>query len=139
MPQDVARTGAHGQANADLAGALDHADQHDVHDADPADDERNAGDGAEKECHRAGRGGGGLRDFLLVAHNEIVVFACFNPMALAKQGGDLCFHFLERVRVGGLDVDAAQVGLLADDPFHRAGVRNDDVIVLVRAAGGSAF
>ena len=40
---------AHGHADADLARALRHADEHDVHDADAADDERNAGDGQEQD------------------------------------------------------------------------------------------
>src|SRR5215217_2359514 len=37
---DVPASGADGEPEADLAGALGDRDQHDVHDADAADDER---------------------------------------------------------------------------------------------------
>ena len=40
LAPDVALARAERQAHADLAGALHHRDQHDVHDHDPADAER---------------------------------------------------------------------------------------------------
>ena len=61
------------QTRADLARPLGHADEHDVHDADAADDERDAGDRAEQSGHDVGRGRCGVGDLLLVAHGEIVV------------------------------------------------------------------
>ena len=51
LQQDVATVRADGHADADLAGALGDADEHDVHDADAADDERDAGDGREQHGH----------------------------------------------------------------------------------------
>src|SRR3546814_8707175 len=44
----LARAGAHRHAQADFADALGHRHQHDVHDADAADQQRNAGHGAEQ-------------------------------------------------------------------------------------------
>ena len=44
LPEDVASAGADGQADADLAGPLGHRDEHDVHDPDAADHQRDAGD-----------------------------------------------------------------------------------------------
>ena len=46
---DVAALRAQGAADADLAGALRDRRQHDVHDADAADQERDAGDRAQHE------------------------------------------------------------------------------------------
>ena len=46
--QDVAAVRADGHADADLARALGHAHEHDVHDPDAADEERDAGDRAEQ-------------------------------------------------------------------------------------------
>src|SRR5882757_7337691 len=40
LEQDVMRLGAHRHAHADLASAFGHAHQHDVHDADAANEER---------------------------------------------------------------------------------------------------
>jgi len=45
LQHDVEAPGAEGFADADFAGALGDADEHDVHDDDAADDERNQGDG----------------------------------------------------------------------------------------------
>ena len=44
LGEDVAATGADGLADADLAGPLADRDQHDVHDPDAPDDERDRGD-----------------------------------------------------------------------------------------------
>src|SRR5688500_6967940 len=50
---DMAPLGAQGPADADLAGALGHRRQHDVHDADPADHQREAGDAHHDEVEHA--------------------------------------------------------------------------------------
>ena len=44
LKQDVAAAGADRHADADLARPLGDADEHDVHDADAADEQRDAGD-----------------------------------------------------------------------------------------------
>ena len=59
--------------DADLAGPLGDRDEHDVHDPDPADDQRDAGDRAEEECHRPGVAVRRVGDLLLVADREVVV------------------------------------------------------------------
>ena len=52
---DVPPLGAQGPADADLAGPLGHRRQHDVHDADAADQERDRGDGSQDDAELAGR------------------------------------------------------------------------------------
>src|SRR5690606_7017351 len=44
LTNDVPLLGANGAANADFAGSFQHGRQHDVHDADAADQQRDAGD-----------------------------------------------------------------------------------------------
>ena len=54
LGEDVAAARADRLADADLAGPLADRDQHDVHDPDAADDQRDRGDPAEQEGQRAG-------------------------------------------------------------------------------------
>src|SRR5690606_22472380 len=49
LTDDVASLGPQGTADADLAGSFGVGCQHDVHDADPADHQRDRGDQAQKE------------------------------------------------------------------------------------------
>ena len=51
LAADVACGGAESFADADLAGALGDGDEHDVHDADAAEREREQSDGGEEEGH----------------------------------------------------------------------------------------
>ena len=52
LGEDVAAARADRLADADLAGPLADRDQHDVHDPDAADDERDRGDPAEQQGQR---------------------------------------------------------------------------------------
>ncbi len=54
LQEDVVLARADGHTNADLARSLGDAHEHDVHHADPADDEAHRGDAEEKDP-RAGR------------------------------------------------------------------------------------
>ena len=49
LEEDIPPAGADGHADADFARALGDADEHDVHDADAADQQRNAGDAADSK------------------------------------------------------------------------------------------
>ena len=59
------RRGADRLAHADLARALGDRDQHDVHDADAADQQGDADHGADHRGDRAEDRGGGLEDLVL--------------------------------------------------------------------------
>ena len=80
LQPDVAGLRADGDADADLAGAFGDAHEHDVHDADAADQERDAGDGPEQQRDDLGNGIDGVGNFLLVEDVEVVV--------AARQSGD---------------------------------------------------
>ena len=87
---------------ADLARPLGHTHEHDVHDSDSADHERDAGDCTEQQRHHRGGGGGCLRDFLLIAHGEIVIAAGANIMSLSKQRDDLLLRGLEMLSASAI-------------------------------------
>ena len=63
LHHDAARLRAHRLAHADLAGAFAHRDQHDVHHAQPAEEQRGKADRAEERFHAVGHGFEGLRLF----------------------------------------------------------------------------
>ncbi len=73
--EDVARLGSDGLAKADLARSLADGDEHDVHDADAADDQRDGSDCREHEGHDVRGGLLGGEDLLHVADGEVVIFA----------------------------------------------------------------
>ena len=64
LGQDVPAAGADRLADADLAGPLGDRDEHDVHDPDAADDQRDRGDPAEQQGQRAADGRRGVRSWV---------------------------------------------------------------------------
>ena len=72
LEQDVASLGAHGLADADFACALSHGDEHDVHDPDPAYQEGDPGDGAEKDDEGVGGLVQRFEGILLAGDGEVV-------------------------------------------------------------------
>ena len=76
---------AHGHARADFPGPLGDTDQHDVHDANPSDHQRHAGDGKEQSRHHISGSGGCRGDFFLGPDREIVVSTRANVMTLPRK------------------------------------------------------
>ena len=72
LQQDVALPGAERLAQADLAGPLAHADQHDVGDADPADQQRDGGDRGEHQGEQAEDPADGAEDLGLGDRGELL-------------------------------------------------------------------
>ena len=71
LREDVAGAGADGAADADLARPLEHRGQHDVHDPDAADEQRDAGDRAHDDVEDALRLPALLEQRL--GHHDLVV------------------------------------------------------------------
>ena len=74
-----------GEADADLARALRHADQHDVHDPDPADQKADRGYHRDDSRHRAGHVVDRLVDVGGIDDVEIVVLAFLDDAPLAQE------------------------------------------------------
>ncbi len=127
---DVAPVSADGNPDADFAGALRYADQHDIHNPDGADDEGNAGDPRQQAGQGARRGGRHLGDILLAAHGEIIIAPGPDAMPLAQKGDDLLLHSGFHVGIGGLGHVGANLGI-AREPFHGGRIGDNEDIVLI--------
>ena len=89
LREDVARARADREAHADLARPLGHRHEHDVHDADAADDERHRGDAGEQRGEHPGDRLEQRLDLARIAHGEVVVVARGDVAAAAQDLGDL--------------------------------------------------
>ena len=97
---DVARAGADGHADADLARPLGDRDEHDVHDPDAADEERDAGDRPEEDGHRPRLLLGLLEHLGLRTDHEVVFLAGrpVDPVTLPQERRDLLLRGLDAGR-----------------------------------------
>ena len=129
---DVAFAGADGESDADLAGPFGDGDEHDVHDADAADEQRDAGDGAEQPGHDFRSRGGELGDFLLGANHEVVVAAGLDAVALAEQIGNVAADLFDLIGRSGAEVDGAQK-ILPEKTAHGSCVRHEHSVILILA------
>ena len=89
LGKNVAAVGADCHSNADLPRALGYADEHDIHNANAAYEQRDGCDRDEQGAHDARSLRRRVGDFLLAANGKIFIFARVNPVALTEQGGDL--------------------------------------------------
>ena len=103
LAQDVVAAGADGHAQADLAGPLGDGDEHDVHDAHPADHQRDHGHGQQQDAHQLRGRAQRLGDFAHVADVEIVGLVLLDAVPLVQQGGDLLDGLRNLLGGGRLD------------------------------------
>ena len=120
LGEDVAAMRADGHADADFARPLGHAHEHDVHDADAADDERNARDRAEQRGHdpEVAVAVSAISSWVRTVKSSSLPAA--DVVALPEQLDDLLLRGGELLRAGDLHVDVAQGRAAGEDPFHRA-------------------
>ena len=84
LNQNVMSFCADRHANADLARSLRHADEHDVHDADAADEQRHGGDHEQQIAQDSHRLRLRLRDLFLRSHLKIGVAVRADAMTLSQ-------------------------------------------------------
>ncbi len=101
-------------AQADLAGALRHRYQQDVHDADAADHQRYRSDRGEQQRHDAAAAFGRLRDLTEVSNGEIIHLAGTDAVPARENFRHLDDRRLNLARTDGLYVDLVHV---ADQPL----------------------
>src|SRR5207244_4850816 len=89
LEQDVPAPRPHREPDADLARALGHRHQHDVHDADAAHEERHRGEAAEQVHQHGARVLRGLGDLVEITDGEVVVLARRDEVALAVERAGL--------------------------------------------------
>src|SRR3989454_5886899 len=134
----VGLRGAHGEPDADLARSFGHADQHDVHHANAADQERHGSDTGQHQSERVTGFFLCLEGILGTANVEVLHFAGENVMAFAQKQRDA---IPGRANCFGRDGCAHDV-VEPVNPFHfflRRAVGNEDEVVLIVACCGVAF
>ena len=120
LHQHLAGFGADRQADADLARALGHRDQHDVHDADAADQQADAGDRRQQTGEHAGDAGEHAGDLRHVEDAEIVALAdCRYAAARATARSMPAVTVGGRVAVGDGDIDQRHIGIADDAALDR--------------------
>ena len=122
--KNIARPGAGRHADADFAGPFSNADQHDVHDAYAAHEERNSSHRGQQDRQRVLGGGRGLEDVGHVADEEILDAV----VPLLEQGGHFLLDLVHGRQIADRDGDRADVAL-AEDPQHAGRERDEDDIV----------
>ena len=123
LHENVAGAGADGFADTDFVGAFGDRDEHDIHDADAADDERNGGDEGEDAGNNREEGVGGVSDFVAIGNGEILVAG----FVVFQTGVDLGTGGFERVGGGGFDVDLLNLGG-TDDFIHGFDIHDEGVV-----------
>ena len=93
---------SHGDSNTYLPRAFGNADEHDVHDADATNQERDAGDGSEEQRDDPGDLAHGIGNFLLIENVEIVLAIRRQTMTLAKKARDLLLRGVHTLRADDL-------------------------------------
>lgn len=128
LDDDVFSLRSEGAADADLAGALGDGGEHDIHDTDAADEERNGSDGAEDDVEHA-LGGLGLAEEL-ERDNEFEVLLL---MEVAEEVLDLLLARDDGLRIGHADDEAVEFDALG---AHAAGGLLDEEFAKAGAGGG---
>ena len=121
-------------ADADLAGPLADRDQHDVHDPDAADDQRDRGDPAEQQRQRGGDRRRRLEQLGLVEDVEVGGVGGRQLVPVTEQRGDLGARRGHPVGVGDGDADRPD-GVAADEILLDDADRDDDLVVGILEPG----
>ena len=139
LSQHVGAARADRHADADLARPLGHRHEHDVHDADAADEQRDRGNRREQARHHLGRAAHRLGDLRLVAHGEIVVCRWRRDDAASRMiDVTLILRRRHLFRGVGADEDLSDAHVAAQTILRR-GVRHQHDVVLVLTAGVLSF
>src|SRR5579864_75809 len=123
--------GADSQPHADLARAFRNRNQHDVHDAQPADCQRDPGNRGQQQRHHLAGFRSQVGHVGQVAHREVVGLIGANAMPVAQQGLNLLLRGIAGGARLGRGHDKAQPRLSGDLLLQRGEGNDDDVILIV--------
>ena len=120
-----------GEAYADLARALGDRYQHDVHDADAADQKADASDGAEHAGHGRGGAGHGVRNLGHVADGEVVLAVGCDTARVAQDVFDAGLDDRGRRGVVSGDIDGLDVAVAGDAALERRKRHQNDIVLVL--------
>jgi hypothetical protein len=138
LGQHIAFEGTDRQPDADLARAFCYRHQHDVHDADAANEQADRRYCRQQGRQRARRAGDRVGDLLLVHDAEVVVGIAREAAALAHQASDVLLRLFGGHGVADRELDLPDVVVPAQPALHRA-QRDDDGVVAVLSEVALAF
>jgi hypothetical protein len=141
LQQNIASSCAYRHADADFAGSFGDRNQHDIHDADTAYQQRHRCDRAEHRRHGLGGAGSGLRYCGEVADRKIIFLPGMNPVPNLEQFVHAAFGFVHDFGRFGFDHDEANhTGeLIAEQLALSGGNRDKHGIVLISSIQALAF
>ncbi len=123
MHENVLARGADGFAYADFVSAFRNGNEHDIHDADTANEERDTADESKYAGNNIEKSAGGVGNFVAVSDGKILV-AGF----LGRKGGFDIFGYLWKdLDIGGFDVDLLDLNS-AGETGESFGVHNDGIV-----------
>lgn len=125
LEEDVHIGGADSFADADFVSTFGDGDEHDVHDSDAANDERDAGDEGEHTRDDLKQGTSGVGNGVAVRDGEIGVAG----FGLSESVGDFLGGGFKGVGGGDFDVDLLDLEIVVD--FGEAVDGNEDGVVEV--------
>src|SRR6266704_2442564 len=127
-----------GNTNANLPRAFSHGNQHDIHDANPAHNQRDGSDGNQQNRERLAGFELRLNDVFRVADVEVIVFFRAQMVAVAQERRGFLPRNLHRILGNRRTQNVIEPG----DPldfFHGRRIRQDDRVVLVLTGKGQAL
>ena len=123
LHKDVAGAGTDGFADTDFVGAFGDGDEHDIHDADAADDERDSSDEGKDAGNDGKERVSRMSDFVAIGNGEVLVAG----FIIFQTGVDLGAGGFKSVGGGGFDVDLLDLGR-ANDFVHGFDVHDEGVV-----------
>ncbi len=109
LQKNMRPSGADRHAQADFPGALGHRHQQDIHDADPANHERDRCNCGQQKRHDATAALGGLGDLAQVADGEVIDIARPDVVPPNEDVRDLADRRLDLGGIGRLHIDLVHV------------------------------
>ena len=119
LSHDVAPLGAQRLAHSDLGRPFGDGHQHDVHDSDPSDEERDAGDSGKQRGEDERRGLHRLQGVLETEDLKIVFLIGAEIVAPAHDARDAAYRLFGRIFMKPLKGDLMNVVRADDAPHHR--------------------
>ena len=118
------------EADANLPGALGDGHQHDVHDADPADEQGHGGDSAQQPRQDCRGHRHGLHHLLHVADGEVILLVAGDAPALPEKPLNAGLHLRRIDIILGRNIDAGHVRV-ASDATLKGSDRHENGVVLI--------
>ena len=135
LHQHLPLPGTDGETDTDLAGPFGDRDQHDIHDADTADQQTDRGNRTQQPGKHLGRSRHHADEFLHVIDMEVIVFTRCNAATLAHQTLDILLDFISGNAVLSRDVYGPDVRISGDAPLDGTKWQKHKIVLILAETG----